>query len=30
MNCSGTQFEPEYVEAFVQTMGYRARGLRSA
>jgi HD-GYP domain-containing protein (c-di-GMP phosphodiesterase class II) len=30
MNCSGTQFEPEYVEAFVKTMGYRARGLRSA
>lgn len=30
MNCSGTQFEPEYVEAFVKTMGYRSRGLRSA
>jgi HD-GYP domain-containing protein (c-di-GMP phosphodiesterase class II) len=30
MNCSGTQFEPEYVEAFVRTMGYRSRGLRSA
>jgi HD-GYP domain-containing protein (c-di-GMP phosphodiesterase class II) len=30
MNCSGTQFEPEYVDAFVRTMGYRARGLRSA
>ena len=30
MNCSGTQFEPEYVEAFVRTMGYRARSLRSA
>ena len=30
MNCSGTQFEPEYVEAFVRTMGYRSRSLRSA
>jgi len=30
MNCSGTQFEPEYVEAFVKTMGYRSRSLRSA
>jgi HD-GYP domain-containing protein (c-di-GMP phosphodiesterase class II) len=30
MNCSGTQFEPEYVDAFVRVMGYRARGLRSA
>lgn len=30
MNCSGTQFEPEYVEAFVQMMGYRSRSLRSA
>jgi HD-GYP domain-containing protein (c-di-GMP phosphodiesterase class II) len=30
MNCSGTQFEPEYVEAFVKLMGYRSRSLRSA
>jgi HD-GYP domain-containing protein (c-di-GMP phosphodiesterase class II) len=30
MNCSGTQFEPEYVDAFVKVMGYRARSLRSA
>jgi HD-GYP domain-containing protein (c-di-GMP phosphodiesterase class II) len=30
MNCSGTQFEPEYVDAFVRVMGYRARSLRSA
>jgi HD-GYP domain-containing protein (c-di-GMP phosphodiesterase class II) len=30
MNCSGTQFEPEYVDAFVKMMGYRARSLRSA
>ncbi len=30
MNCSGTQFEPEYVEAFIRTMGYRSRGVRSA
>jgi putative nucleotidyltransferase with HDIG domain len=30
LNCSGTQFEPEYVEAFVKTMGYRSRSLRSA
>jgi HD-GYP domain-containing protein (c-di-GMP phosphodiesterase class II) len=30
MNCSGTQFEPEYVEAFVGMMGYRSRSLRSA
>jgi HD-GYP domain-containing protein (c-di-GMP phosphodiesterase class II) len=30
MNCSGTQFEPEYVEAFVKMMGYRSRSLRSA
>lgn len=29
-NCSGTQFEPEYVEAFVKMMGYRATSLRSA
>jgi HD-GYP domain-containing protein (c-di-GMP phosphodiesterase class II) len=30
MNCSGTQFEPEYVDAFVKMMGYRTRSLRSA
>jgi len=30
MNCSGTQFEPEYVDAFVKMMGYRSRSLRSA
>lgn len=30
MNCSGTQFEPEYVDAFVAMMGYRSRSLRSA
>jgi putative two-component system response regulator len=30
MNCSGTQFEPEYVDAFVKVMGYRSRSLRSA
>jgi HD-GYP domain-containing protein (c-di-GMP phosphodiesterase class II) len=30
MNCSGTQFEPEYVEAFIKVMGYRNRSLRSA
>jgi HD-GYP domain-containing protein (c-di-GMP phosphodiesterase class II) len=30
MNCSGTQFEPEYVDVFVKVMGYRARSLRSA
>lgn len=30
INCSGTQFEPEYVEAFISMMGYRARGVRSA
>jgi HD-GYP domain-containing protein (c-di-GMP phosphodiesterase class II) len=30
MNCSGTQFEPEYVEAFVKMMGYRSRSARSA
>ena len=30
MNCSGTQFEPEYVEAFIRLMGYRNRALRSA
>jgi HD-GYP domain-containing protein (c-di-GMP phosphodiesterase class II) len=30
MNCSGTQFEPEYVEAFVKMMGYRSRSVRSA
>jgi HD-GYP domain-containing protein (c-di-GMP phosphodiesterase class II) len=30
LNCSGTQFEPEYVDAFVKVMGYRSRSLRSA
>ena len=30
MNCCGTQFEPEYVDAFVKMMGYRSRSLRSA
>jgi HD-GYP domain-containing protein (c-di-GMP phosphodiesterase class II) len=30
MNCSGLQFEPEYVDAFVKMMGYRSRSLRSA
>ena len=30
MNCAGTQFEPEYVEAFIKMIGYRRRGLRSA
>ena len=30
MNCSGTQFEPEYVDSFVKVMGYRSRSLRSA
>lgn len=30
MNCSGTQFEPEYVEGFIKMMGYRSRALRSA
>ena len=30
MNCSGTQFEPEYVAAFVKMMGYGSRSLRSA
>jgi HD-GYP domain-containing protein (c-di-GMP phosphodiesterase class II) len=30
MNCSGTQFEPEYVDVLVKVMGYRARSLRSA
>ncbi len=30
MNCSGTQFEPEYVDAFVKMMGYGSRSLRSA
>jgi HD-GYP domain-containing protein (c-di-GMP phosphodiesterase class II) len=28
--CSGTQFDAEYVEAFCDVMGYRARTLRSA
>jgi HD-GYP domain-containing protein (c-di-GMP phosphodiesterase class II) len=30
MNCSGTQFEPEFIDAFVKMMGYRSRSLRSA
>ena len=30
MNCSGMQFEPEYVDVFVKMMGYRSRSLRSA
>jgi HD-GYP domain-containing protein (c-di-GMP phosphodiesterase class II) len=30
MNCSGMQFEPEFVDAFVKMMGYRSRSLRSA
>jgi HD-GYP domain-containing protein (c-di-GMP phosphodiesterase class II) len=30
MNCSGTQFEPEYIDAFVKMIGYRSRSLRSA
>jgi HD-GYP domain-containing protein (c-di-GMP phosphodiesterase class II) len=30
MNCSGTQFEPEYVEAFIRAMGYRSRAVHSA
>lgn len=30
INCSGMQFEPEFVDAFVKMMGYRSRSLRSA
>jgi HD-GYP domain-containing protein (c-di-GMP phosphodiesterase class II) len=30
MHYSGTQFEPEYVEAFVKMMGFRSQRLRSA
>jgi HD-GYP domain-containing protein (c-di-GMP phosphodiesterase class II) len=28
--CSGSQFDPEYVEAFCDVMGFRARSYRSA
>jgi HD-GYP domain-containing protein (c-di-GMP phosphodiesterase class II) len=30
MNCSGTQFEPEFVGAFIKVLGHRSRSLRSA
>ena len=30
INCSGTQFEPEFVGVFIKVLGHRSRSLRSA